>query len=49
VLYGTRRVGPDLIRESGRHSNDWHVVHFFRPRLTSPEFPAIRDELLAPP
>lgn len=28
-LFGTRRVGPDLIRESGRHGNDWHVAHFF--------------------
>jgi hypothetical protein len=37
VLFGTRRVGPDLIRESGRRSNDWHAVHFFRPRMTSPE------------
>jgi cytochrome c oxidase cbb3-type subunit II len=27
-LFGTRRVGPDLIRESGRHANDWHVAHF---------------------
>jgi hypothetical protein len=37
VMFGTRRVGPDLIREADRHSNDWHVVHFFRPRMTSPE------------
>jgi hypothetical protein len=36
VLFGTRRVGPDLSREGGRRSNDWHAVHFFRPRLTSP-------------
>jgi hypothetical protein len=37
VLFGTRRVGPDLTREAGRRGNDWHVVHFFRPRMTSPE------------
>jgi hypothetical protein len=37
VMFGTRRVGPDLSREGGRHGNDWHVVHFFRPRLTSPQ------------
>jgi len=37
VMFGTRRVGPDLSREGGRRSNDWHVVHFFKPRLTSPE------------
>jgi len=35
-MFGTRRVGPDLSREGGRRSNDWHVVHFFRPRMTSP-------------
>lgn len=37
VLFGTRRVGPDLSREGGRRSSDWHAVHFFKPRLTSPE------------
>ncbi len=36
VMFGTRRVGPDLCREGGRRSNDWHVVHFYRPRLASP-------------
>jgi hypothetical protein len=36
VLFGTRRVGPDLSREGGTRSNDWHAVHFFRPRMTSP-------------
>jgi hypothetical protein len=35
-LFGTRRIGPDLIRESGRHSNDWHAAHFFDPTLVSP-------------
>lgn len=37
VMFGTRRVGPDLSREGGQRGNDWHVVHFFKPRLTSPE------------
>jgi hypothetical protein len=37
VMFGTRRVGPDLIREGGRRSNDWHANHFFEPRSTSPE------------
>lgn len=36
VLFGTRRVGPDLSREGGRRSNDWHALHFYRPRNTSP-------------
>ena len=35
-LFGTRRVGPDLIRESGRHSNDWHVAHFYDPTSVVP-------------
>jgi len=49
-LFGTRRVGPDLVRESGLHSNDWHVVHFRRPRDVSPtsvmpSFPWFVDRL----
>ncbi|MGE3540413.1 MAG: cbb3-type cytochrome c oxidase subunit II [Candidatus Tectimicrobiota bacterium] len=35
-LMGTRRVGPDLARESGLRSNDWHVAHFYNPRSVSP-------------
>ncbi|MEE9219288.1 MAG: cbb3-type cytochrome c oxidase subunit II [Acidobacteriota bacterium] len=35
-LFGTRRVGPDLIRSAGKHSNDWHVAHFWEPRQVSP-------------
>lgn len=37
VMFGTRRVGPDLIREGGRRGNDWHVVHFYKPRMATPE------------
>lgn len=44
VMFGTRRVGPDLSREGGRRSNDWQAVHFFQPTLLSqnspmPEYP----------
>lgn len=39
VMFGTRRVGPDLSREGGRHGNDWHAVHFFRPQLIAPDSP----------
>ena len=39
VLWGTRRVGPDLSREGGRRGNDWHAVHFFDPPLLSPGSP----------
>lgn len=35
VMFGTRRVGPDLSREGGRRSNDWHAVHFFQPQTVS--------------
>lgn len=36
VMFGTRRVGPDLSREGGRRGNDWHATHFFNPRLLTP-------------
>ncbi len=36
-LFGTRRVGPDLIREAGVHTNDWHFAHFRDPQLVVPE------------
>lgn len=35
-MFGTRRVGPDLIREAGVHSNDWHVAHFYNPPAVQP-------------
>jgi hypothetical protein len=35
-LMGTRRVGPDLSRETGLRSNDWHAAHFYDPRSVSP-------------
>ncbi|MEQ9406340.1 MAG: cbb3-type cytochrome c oxidase subunit II [Fuerstiella sp.] len=48
VMFGTRRVGPDLSREGGRRSNDWHAVHFHRPLDLSegspmPEYPWFFD------
>lgn len=42
VMFGTRRVGPDLSREGGRRSNDWHAVHFFQPELLSARSPMPR-------
>ena len=39
VMFGTRRVGPDLSRQGGRHGNDWHAVHFYRPKSVVPESP----------
>ena len=35
-LWGTRRIGPDLIRRGGKQSNDWHVAHFYNPPDVSP-------------
>ena len=48
VLFGMRRVGPDLSREGGRRGNDWHAVHFHRPQTVSanspmPEYPWFFD------
>ena len=39
VMFGTRRVGPDLSREGGRRGSDWHAVHFFHPKTVSPDSP----------
>ncbi|HCC58277.1 MAG TPA: hypothetical protein DEQ47_13670 [Solibacterales bacterium] len=36
-MWGTRRVGPDLARESGKHSDDWQLVHLFNPRYVVPD------------
>jgi cbb3-type cytochrome c oxidase subunit II len=43
-LWGTRRIGPDLIRLGGTRSNDWHVAHFWHPpdvnpRSVMPDYP----------
>lgn len=48
VLFGTRRVGPDLSREAARRSNDWHLAHFFKPTnvvpvSVMPEYPWFFD------
>src|ERR1700681_2413445 len=31
-LWGTRRIGPDLAREGGTHSEDWQFAHLYGPR-----------------
>jgi cytochrome c oxidase cbb3-type subunit 2 len=36
-LTGTLRTGPDLLREGGYHTDDWHVAHFENPRYTRPQ------------
>jgi mono/diheme cytochrome c family protein len=35
-MLGTRRIGPDLSRESGLRPNDWHLMHLFEPRAIEP-------------
>ncbi len=35
-LWGTRRVGPDLAREKGKRTNDWHIAHLINPRNVVP-------------
>jgi cbb3-type cytochrome oxidase cytochrome c subunit len=35
--WGTRRIGPDLSRESGRRTPDWQYAHLYDPRSTVPE------------
>jgi cbb3-type cytochrome c oxidase subunit I len=36
-MWGTRRIGPDLARERGRKSRDWHLAHLWNPRWTVPD------------
>lgn len=36
-LFGTRRVGPDLTREAGKRTNDWHFAHLYNPKMVVPE------------
>lgn len=48
-LFGTRRVGPDLIREGGKRTNDWHAAHFYKPTnvvptSVMPEYPWFYDK-----
>ncbi len=35
-LWGTRRVGPDLSREHGKRTNDWHIAHLINPKNVVP-------------
>jgi cbb3-type cytochrome oxidase subunit 1/cbb3-type cytochrome oxidase cytochrome c subunit len=36
-MWGTRRVGPDLARESGKRPVDWQLVHLYDPRYIVPD------------
>ena len=41
-LFGTRRIGPDLMRVGLKYSDEWHLAHFWNPRMLSP------DSIMAP-
>lgn len=36
-MWGTRRIGPDLARESGKRPRDWQLVHLYSPRYVVPD------------
>ncbi|HEX4020499.1 MAG TPA: cbb3-type cytochrome c oxidase subunit I [Acidobacteriaceae bacterium] len=36
-MWGTRRIGPDLARETKKHPNDWQLVHLYNPRYIVPD------------
>lgn len=36
-LLGTRRVGPDLSRQAGVNTNDWHFAHLWEPTSLVPD------------
>jgi len=36
-LFGTRRIGPDLMRVGLKYSDEWHYAHFYNPRMLSPD------------
>lgn len=35
-LWGSKRTGPDLLREGGRNPNSWHYYHMLNPDKISP-------------
>ena len=34
ALFGTRRIGPDLTRVGLKFSDEWHLAHFWDPRIS---------------
>jgi len=41
-LFGTRRIGPDLTRVGLKYGDEWHLAHFWNPRMLTP------DSIMAP-
>lgn len=36
-LFSTRRIGPDLARVGLKYSDEWHLAHFWNPRMVVPD------------
>src|SRR3546814_5680169 len=36
-LFSTRRIGPDLSRVGLKYSDEWHLAHFWGPRMVVPD------------
>jgi cytochrome c oxidase cbb3-type subunit I/II len=36
-LFSTRRIGPDLTRVGLKFSDEWHLAHFWNPRMLVPD------------
>ena len=36
-LFSTRRIGPDLTRVGLKYSDEWHLAHFWDPRMLVPD------------
>ena len=36
-LFSTRRIGPDLTRVGMKYSDEWHLAHFWDPRMVVPD------------
>jgi cytochrome c oxidase cbb3-type subunit I/II len=36
-LFSTRRIGPDLTRVGLKYSDEWHLAHFWDPRMVVPD------------
>lgn len=52
VLWGSRRIGPDLARTAGAHDDAWHVRHLIDPRTvafasTMPSYRHLVDQRIA--
>ncbi|GHN00305.1 bifunctional cbb3-type cytochrome C oxidase subunit I/II [Cytophagales bacterium WSM2-2] len=50
-LWGSKRTGPDLARESGKYSNSWHYNHLLAPDAVStgsimPAYPWLFEQII---